>query len=363
MKKYYLLMCLIVTLLLISFQSISACSLKDLRSCDRSGLVSLIKELISQRVLSNENVMKNFQATEIVSNNLPNSIEFWTQAYCPSSGNKYDYILSDSNSYFKIGSCSQGVTGSHGGCKTCIMSKIKLIKDQEKVNEEFVSAIKSSNIEKVKNLIKAGADVNIDFQVCPDINIECEETIPLYYASTSDSINSIEIVKELIKAGVDINKLPDTYMPYSSIVGAVISNKISIVRELIKAGAKLNGTLFHVGGNLEMAKELIKNGADINQFIGVNVFYALETQALDENILIFKEFIKAGANEESKGRALLIAARNGQIEIVKELIKSGVNLEYEESGITAFGEALSRDHKEVMEELQKAGAKYNDPRA
>ena len=145
---------------------------------EEGDIVPVQKEEIVK--LDDKDIKERFKAIEIVSNNLPESIEFWTQAYCPGSGNKYDYVLSDSNSYYNIDSCSQGATGSHGGCETCIMSKIKLINDQEKVNEEFILAIKSNNIEKVKNLIKVGADVNIDFQVCVDVNIECEETIPLY---------------------------------------------------------------------------------------------------------------------------------------------------------------------------------------
>lgn len=358
-KKYIILSFIASSFFSVNFVNAS-CSLQNIKECDREGLISIIKELISYKQLNNKADLARFKATEIVANNLPESIEFWTQAYCPGSKTEYDYVLSDSNGYFKISSCSQGATGSHGGCKTCTMSKIKIIKDQGKVNEEFILAIKSNNIEKVKNLIKVGADVNIDFQVCADVNIECEETTPLYYASTS---NFIGIVKELIKAGVDLDKHPNNYMSNSSIVGAIRSGNVNIVKELINAGAKLDETLFHVGNNLEIAKELINNGADINEVNGVNIFYALETQASDDHLLIFKEFIKAGANEESKGHALLIAARNGQIEIVKELIKSGVDLEYEEYGVTAFGEALLGGHKGIMEELKKAGAKYNDPQA
>lgn len=78
---------------------------------------------------NDEQIKKDFQATEIISNNLPEAIEFWTEAYCPGSGTNYDYVFSEKNNYgYSISSCVKGETGSHGGCKTCVMSKLKLTK-------------------------------------------------------------------------------------------------------------------------------------------------------------------------------------------------------------------------------------------
>ena len=78
---------------------------------------------------SNEDIKGGFRATEIVSNNLPESIEFWAEAYCPGSGTDYDYVFEEKDgdsSNYSILSCERGNIGSHGGCKTCIMSKLKL---------------------------------------------------------------------------------------------------------------------------------------------------------------------------------------------------------------------------------------------
>ncbi|MFA5013452.1 MAG: hypothetical protein WC520_02700 [Candidatus Paceibacterota bacterium] len=67
-----------------------------------------------------------FKMTELVSNNLNEnnnaSIEFWTQANC--SG-KYAYVVP---SGYKLISCTSGPAGSHGGCATCGMAKIVLMK-------------------------------------------------------------------------------------------------------------------------------------------------------------------------------------------------------------------------------------------
>lgn len=92
-----------------------------------------------------EYIKKQFQATEIVSNNLPESIEFWTEAYCPGSGNDYDYLFNDNAFNYSLYSCEKGEIGSHGGCKTCIMSKIKLIKALSNYESSFKKNIKFTN--------------------------------------------------------------------------------------------------------------------------------------------------------------------------------------------------------------------------
>lgn len=88
-------------------------------------------------------VKKIFKATEIISN-VSGHVEFWTEAYCPDSGTYYDYDKNNLRGYI-IDSCEQGETGSHGGCKTCIMSKLSAHKaisgeEQEKdINKGGIS--------------------------------------------------------------------------------------------------------------------------------------------------------------------------------------------------------------------------------
>jgi len=94
-----------------------------LKECDRAGLISVLTELIKYKQLNNKADLAKFKATEIVSNNLPESITFWTQANCPFEGNSYEYISPDK---FKIDRCEKGERGSHGGCPTCDMSMVSL---------------------------------------------------------------------------------------------------------------------------------------------------------------------------------------------------------------------------------------------
>lgn len=126
MKKYYIVLFTIVFLSIISIGSAEAkCNLQNLKGCNRQEIISLIKDLVnSRKSLGNVSDPKLlFSATEIIANKLPETIEFWTEAYCPKDGSPYDYTVP--GNYWLL-SCEKGETGSHGGCPTCIMSKITL---------------------------------------------------------------------------------------------------------------------------------------------------------------------------------------------------------------------------------------------
>ncbi|MFA5013053.1 MAG: polysaccharide deacetylase family protein [Candidatus Paceibacterota bacterium] len=71
-------------------------------------------------------IVPGFSMTDLASDDLPSSIEFWTQATCPGS-NSYAYQVP---SGYELVSCSHATMGSHCGCSDCVMSKIKLTKTQ-----------------------------------------------------------------------------------------------------------------------------------------------------------------------------------------------------------------------------------------
>lgn len=76
MKKSQLVICLIAFSLLASFNSVYACSLDNLRSCNRAGLISVIKELVlSRQAEDNKNLINKFKATKILAKN-KNCIDF-----------------------------------------------------------------------------------------------------------------------------------------------------------------------------------------------------------------------------------------------------------------------------------------------
>lgn len=96
----------------------ASCSLQSIKECDRVGLISIIKELINNKQLNDKADLAKFKATEIVSNNLPDSIEFWKEGYCL-NGSYDGYLIDD---------CLVGLNGSHNGCENCAMNKVQLVK-------------------------------------------------------------------------------------------------------------------------------------------------------------------------------------------------------------------------------------------
>ncbi|MFA6252279.1 MAG: hypothetical protein WCX74_02675 [Candidatus Paceibacterota bacterium] len=106
--------------------------------------------------ISNEEAKKLFNAKEIVSNNSPKLIEFWTEATCPGDGFDSDYYfdkigLTPGNGYF-LYSCIHGDNGSHGGCVDCRMVKIKLVDKELFENDSRIDAeLNSFNNIKINN--------------------------------------------------------------------------------------------------------------------------------------------------------------------------------------------------------------------
>ena len=160
----------------------------------------------------------------------------------------------------------------------------------KKLIDERVSAlmyaIKSGNLDLIKELVRFGADigyyygssddrgksVNIDiaFFALESGNNDIIEYLLSKGANPNDFLffaiykNDINGVKEFIKKGADANY----YLPYASERG-----NVAIMQELIKSGAKdFNNSLrraifeyiYQEIDNSEAIIELIKSGADIN---------------------------------------------------------------------------------------------------
>jgi len=116
-----------------------------------------------------------------------------------------------------------------------------------------------------------------------------------------------------------------------------------------------DGTLI-IDHSLERMNLLLSFGADIHSPDEYG-HTPLQLAADSGNLEIVKELIKRGANvnQPEYGRTPLhIAASSGNLEIVKELIKSGANVNQpDENGFTPIFETRS---VEIIEELSKHGA-------
>ena len=206
--------------------------------------------------------------------------------------------------------------------------------DKEKLSYRLLDAIQEEDLETVKNLIKAGADVNITND---------DGNSPLLLASTDNTVRSssylekTKILEELIKAGADVN-----------------------VRN-IKGDTALIISCFY--SNYDNIWELIKVGADVN----IQNRYgetALMVSIIQEDSYSFDQILKVSANiniTDSYGRtALIYAVMRQNLYMTHELMKRGADVNVrDKNGLTAM-DHLDRkfgpETDELINILKQTGA-------
>ena len=198
---------------------------------------------------------------------------------------------------------------------------------------ELIAATKRKDLNKVKELIKSG------------VNLNAKDTFGGTALIIASNIGHTEIVKLLIKSGSDVN---------------IASNDGRTA--LMKASLK---------GNTDIVKLLLENGADSdiqNNGGSTALIYACKIGNTD----IIKLLLKNGANpdiQDKLGRTALIEAswphanqRNNSPGIIKLLIDAGADLDIQERhGVTALMEALMRGHMDIVKLLIESDADPDVP--
>ena len=243
---------------------------------------------------------------------------------------------------------------------------------QAKKNRALFEAVKNGDIEQVKSLIADGADIDARWgDTCTKeeqekAKVKDVEKTPL--CSAVDS-NNIDLVKLLVEAGADINVDAKGWTP---LCRAVDESKTAIVEYLIDHGAKVNypadyGPLQCVINNKEMTELLIAKGADVNYSRGG--WPAIMQTIYDERVDIMELLIRHGADvniTDKKGYSPLYHVvimydpnKNLYMEMMKLLIANGADVNYKNSrGETALWLAACYDTK-VVQFLLEAGADIN----
>jgi ankyrin repeat protein len=152
-------------------------------------------------------------------------------------------------------------------------------------------------------------------------------------------------VKELIKAGVDVNRKFDIgenrdITPLFCVCAIGSANQAEIGKLLIDAGAKVNekfqgATLLHItatfAGNKALTELLIANGLDVN----AKIISSSETQG---------------------STPLHLAALNGKKAVAELLINKGADVNAKsETGVTPLDLATEKGKKELVDLLRKHG--------
>ena len=110
-------------------------------------------------------------------------------------------------------------------------------------DKKLIKAVDKGNYEKVKELLKMGANANTR-------DLLRDNCTPLMIAASSGLDKIAEI---LIEFGADIDAVSDHN--YTALISAVIKNKYVIVKLLLKSGANFNIKTFSGMNALKFAEE------------------------------------------------------------------------------------------------------------
>lgn len=188
------------------------------------------------------------------------------------------------------------------------------------------SAIGGGNLEIVKYLVEKGANINDPHLL--SYAVECDNFEIVKYlvdkganvnnsSTLSNAVlnNNLEIVKYLVEKGANANDL-------SSLYNAINNDNLEILKYLVGKGANVNRSdLLSTAascGNIEIVKYLVEVGANIKYT------YAITNATSYGNFEIFKYLVDIGTNDKNDDKEILIiAVRNGYIDIVKYFVEKG----------------------------------------
>lgn len=194
-------------------------------------------------------------------------------------------------------------------------SEQKMLLSKQDLDEAFISAVKYSDLKKIRELLEAGADVNTlipHTYTAGDCDWEIKSS-PLMFAI---KCNRPEIVKILVQVK---NKLSTSLN--EALINAIEEGCLEIVEELIKAGADVN----YINNNFKDSPLILAvgNARPISEF---------SRQAQEqmksrwyERKKIIEILLKAGAhinhvNKDGK-TALMKAIEQHDLNTVKDLLK------------------------------------------
>lgn len=201
----------------------------------------------------------------------------------------------------------------------------------------------------LQELIAKGMDINVRINGKTALEIACEKRdfaladVLIKAGAHIDKYALISAIRQgqgesiariLIEAGVDLNiESPDAFDNQRAILMAIDRRQWGVVHALINKGVDLNVQTTHSGSTpLTLA---IEKGAD-TETIG----------------LIINGLVKAGLSLDTQSTftppALVLAARKGQLEVVKALVQAGANIKISErGGFSALESAIRNGHEEV----------------
>lgn len=259
-------------------------------------------------------------------------------------GAEVDAPLSMDHNGVAVGGCTAlyiaALLGHLPSCKVLASSGASLEAANDLGYTPLMAAIEGDHEDVIDFFLKSGANVNPEVIATMEVQ-GLGGAFPLYTATRKENLS---IIKKLLKRGADVNRFPPN--GWTSLKSAAQQGNLEIVKVLLDAGADPNISddtnytplMNAVSGEHEdIVKILLKFNADPNVQSGENPEdddwepgrSALMDAAVSGNVAIARELIKSGANPNllnSKGRtALHSAVISGNADMVALLLKSGAD--------------------------------------
>lgn len=190
--------------------------------------------------------------------------------------------------------------------------------------------------------------------------------------------NDIEAVKKLLAAGADINEQVEVGGAgiMTPLLAAVFYSYEEMAKLLISEGADINAKtsrgetplIVACHSSEEIARLLVSKGAEINSDLGTGAFTHCISGIMNETVSISlaELLLSKGANvdeTDSSGpvagyTCLMIVAGNKKPELVKFLIKNGANINAKaKDGATPLSMAIRENDAAMIKLLKDFGAK------
>ncbi|KAJ5352349.1 hypothetical protein N7452_001323 [Penicillium brevicompactum] len=271
-------------------------------------------------------------------------------------------------------------------------------------DQALLLASRRSDIELLKILFKAGADVNTIIRddvftstsytalslkasrgqlegvkyLIREAKADVNMPIPGgRFGHALEASTSLVITKFLVEeAGANVNMQSTSGKRGNALVSACCEN-LEMVQYLVEAGADINMPL-HIGAygsalaaactsDIEIVKYIVEAGADINMPLHIGAYGSALAAACTRDIEIVKYIVEAGADinmplESGRYHSVLAAACTNDIEIVKFLVEAGADINVPLEG--HYGSALAaacQANIESVRYLVQAGADINMP--
>ncbi|XP_072545755.1 kinase D-interacting substrate of 220 kDa B isoform X2 [Salminus brasiliensis] len=221
-------------------------------------------------------------------------------------------------------------------------------------------AAEQGSLEIVQELIRRGANVNLD-------DVDCWTAL-----ISAAKEGHVEVVKELLDNNANVEHRD--MGGWTALMWAAYKGRVEVARLLLEKGANPNITgqysvypiIWAAGrGHAEIVRLLLQRGAKVNCSDKYGTT-ALIWAARKGHYNCVMDLLENGANVDQEGAnsmtALIVAVRGGYTEVVKELLKRNPNVNMtDKDGNTALMIAAIEGHTEIVEDLLDADTYVNIP--